>query len=384
MLGIMPEKVSILFPIPIDKKDSHLVAMTRQGIETQTYPITLTEVIEIQYVSSAPGAYAAAINAAKEAATGSYIVHTSLGVQWDTSKLERQVAHIESHPDLPSSVHHLTIQSENGQTQKFVCETLKNYGAQIGALLAPPWAPGTTMLTQEASDKLGAHRNIDSTLWEYALRQIGRDASPQILEEDLAIWRTDTTGSKLGLVTSGLQHRFLKPYIDKSETAKLFSNHQLISHIHGDLIRNALYHNNDDLDAAHQICQDVGNTSSLPEISYWHGIIHRREPDFNNARSWFQRSQDLQANDTLYHAIYNLLQRAIQMPDYGNAREIALQFLKHLQNQETWDALYFLNLCETQSQNKDPHLEKLLEDIQAIEFQTLFHWTFQQAIGATS
>lgn len=48
----MPEKVSILFPIPIDKKYAPLVAMTRQGIETQTYPTTLTEIIEIQYVPS--------------------------------------------------------------------------------------------------------------------------------------------------------------------------------------------------------------------------------------------------------------------------------------------------------------------------------------------
>lgn len=377
----MPEKVSILFPIPTDKKDSNLVSMTRQGIETQSYPITLTEVIEIQYVSSAPGAYAAAINAAKEAATGSYIAHTALGVQWDTSKLERQVSHIESHAELPSSVHHLTVQSETGQTQKYVCETLKNYGAQIGALLAPPWAPGTTILTKEASDQLGSHRNIDNTLWEYALRQIERNATPQILEEDLAIWRSDVSNPKLGLVTSGLQHRFLKPYIDKIETSTLFSENHLTSHIHGDLIRNALYQNNDDLDAAHQICQNAGNDSDLPEISYWHGIIHRREPDFNNARSWFQKSQNLGVNDTLYRATYNLLQRAIQMPDYGNAREIALQFLKHLQNQETWDVFYFLNLCEAQAQNKDPHLEKLLEDIQALEFQTLFHWTFQKAIG---
>jgi hypothetical protein len=377
----MPEKVSILFPIPIDKKYAPLVAMTRQGIETQTYPTTLTEIIEIQYVPSAPGAHASALNAAKEAATGAYIVHSALGVQWDTSKLERQVSHLEMYPESTSNVHHVTLQAETGQTQKHLCSTIKNYGGKIGSLLESPWAPGTIMLTKEASSQLGAYRNIDNTLWEYALRQINRQATPQILEEDLAIWRTETQHIKPSLVASQIQHRFLKPYIDKTDTPTLFTEHHLVSDIHGHLVRNALYQKNDDLDAAHQICQSVGEGSSLPEISYWHGIIHRREPDINNARNWFQRAQNLAANDALYRAAYSHLQRAIQMPDYGEARETALQFLRHLQTQDTWDALYFLNLCASCLQNKDPNLQKLLEDLQTIEFKTLFHWTFQKATG---
>ena len=377
----MPEKVSILFPIPTDKKDAPLVAMTRQGIETQSYPTTLTEIIEVQYVSTAPGAHAAALNAAKEAATGTYVVHSALGVQWDTSKLERQVAHLETCPESISSIHHVTLQAETGQTQKYQCHTIKNYGGKIGSLLESPWAPGTTMLTKEASNQLGAHRNIDQTLWEYALRQINRQQTPLILEEDLAIWRTESQNITSSLVVSQLQHRFLKPYIDKIDTSTLFSEHTLISDIHGHLVRNALYQKNDDLDAAHQICQWVGESSSLPEISYWHGIIHRREPDIHNARNWFQKAQGLAANDVLYQAIYSHLQRAIQIPNYGEARDTAYQFRQHLQNHGTWDALYFLNLCELYLQNKDPNLQKLLEDIQAIEFKTLFHWTFQKALG---
>lgn len=377
----MPEKVSILFPIPIDQKDTNLVAMTRQGIETQTYPTTLTEVIEVQYVASAPGSLASAINAAKESATGAYIVHTALGVQWDTSKLERQVFHLEDHPTYASSTHHLTMQAETGQTKKYLCEAIKNYGAKIGGFLAPPWAPGTLMLTKEASLQLGSHRNIDDTVWEYALRQIDRNTIPTILEEDLAIWRSESSNTKLGLVTASLQHRFLKPYIDKTETAALFSEHTLISQMHGDLIRNALYHKNDDIDTAHQICQTIGETTDAPEVCYWHGLIHRREPDFNNARSWFQKTLNFAANNLLHQAVYNFLQRAIQMPDYGDTREVALQFWQHLKTQNTWDALYFLNVCESAIENPNPDLQKLLEDIQAIEFDTLFHWTFQKALG---
>ena len=377
----MPEKVSILFPIPVDQKNSKLAAMTRQGIDTQTYPTTLTEIIEIQYVSTAPGAHASALNAAKEAATGTYVVHTALGVQWDTSKLERQVRNLEENPDAISSVHHLTLQSETGQTQKNTCENLKTYGAVIGCFMDPPWSPGTVMMTRETSQMLGAHRNIDNTLWEYAIRQVDRHAIPGILEEDLAISRNENRVGKPGLLAQGPRHPFLKVYLDKKDTQSLFSEHAIVSDSHGDLIRNALYQRNDDLAIAHQICQDVGNSGAFPEASYWHGVIHRRERDFKNALNWFGKTAAFEGNDVIYRATCSHLQRAIQMPDYGDAREIALNFLRHLQTEGNWDARYFTNLCASSTQGNNPNPKRLLEDLQEIEFQALFRWTFHRAVG---
>jgi hypothetical protein len=55
--------------------------------------------------------------------------------------------------------------------------------------------------------------------------------------------------------------------------------------LRGSLAESALWLLAGELDRSHGISQ----ADDSPEAAYWHGIMHRREGDFSNAKYWFRR-----------------------------------------------------------------------------------------------
>lgn len=88
------------------------------------------------------------------------------------------------------------------------------------------------------------------------------------------------------------------------------------------LVRGAVLYALDELDAAHRIFQD--DSSSLG--SYWHGMMHRREADFDNARYWFRCTGRLGV--------------------FGRLHELARDASRDMAKQPTWDPYLFTGQCE--------------------------------------
>lgn len=112
------------------------------------------------------------------------------------------------------------------------------------------------------------------------------------------------------------------------------------------LVRAGLVYACDSLHESHMIVQGI----SGDEAAYWHGMIHRREGDFDNARHWFRRTGAL--------AVYDEIHR--------KASSVA----SIVAAQSNWDPYLFTGLCEQEKYGEHELLATCLK-LQAIEFQAM-------------
>jgi hypothetical protein len=113
----------------------------------------------------------------------------------------------------------------------------------------------------------------------------------------------------------------------------------------------------DHFDAAHEIVQDL----ETAEGSYVHAILHRREPDYSNAKYWFRRVRQHPCHEPLAKAAETILKSAD--PDALASRLVP---------GGRWDAFAFVDACEeAESKRGDAKTADALRQVQAREFELL-------------
>jgi len=130
--------------------------------------------------------------------------------------------------------------------------------------------------------------------------------------------------------------------------------------------RSALWLWHDFLDESHTISQSV----ETPEGSYWHGIMHRREGDFSNAKYWFRRAGTL----PVFQAIASQAAAAVR-DEPIDRRMLAM-------TTGNWDPAAFVDLCQEAHKGGDVSLVRSCVAIQQAEWRTVFDHCVRLAAGA--
>lgn len=122
---------------------------------------------------------------------------------------------------------------------------------------------------------------------------------------------------------------------------------------------------NGSLDRSHTISQDIENATG----SYWHGIMHRMEGDYWNAKYWFRR---VGAHPAMRQLQAEAARRLADAQLKNLPHSSAADRLQAAARGGDWDAAAFVDAVEAQQHGRGgEETRALLESLQHLELSVL-------------
>jgi hypothetical protein len=161
-------------------------------------------------------------------------------------------------------------------------------------------------------------------------------------------------GDRLAPLGPGSPDLAARPKLATLDMARAVAPHGMRDHDMAQACLAGLWLYHDFLDESHTISQDIDTQTG----SYWHGLMHRREPDAGNAAYWFRRVGE--------HPIFAELAE--------EARALGLRLAS-----AGWDPFAFIDLCEKHRDSGTAD-EATLRLVQRREWELLFDYCYRAAV----
>ncbi|NOU97959.1 hypothetical protein GC093_32740 [Paenibacillus sp. LMG 31456] len=145
--------------------------------------------------------------------------------------------------------------------------------------------------------------------------------------------------------------------------------------VYASSVKAGLHLLNESLDKSHELSQEIHN----PTGSYWHGIMHRMEGDYSNAKYWFRQV----GAHTAFAAVLEQAKYLYHQFEADSIQSATLkgQLAKLMAGSE-WDPYLFIDVVQQQvNVAQEEQAEGLLLEIQWIEMKQLLQYSMEQTGG---
>ena len=172
------------------------------------------------------------------------------------------------------------------------------------------------------------------------------------------------------LVPQNAWSRELTDTLEAASLDELFDGASLKNTTFAEAIKSGLLLWNDALDESHTISQGLADQTG----SYWHGIMHRREPDYPNSKYWFGRVGS--------HPIFPALrERSLELfNETANPSDALTEVGQAIAAQENWDSYQFVDWCQAAEGDSDSDVIGFLQQVQAEEIKLLLAYSYRNAV----
>lgn len=242
----------------------------------------------------------------------------------------------------------------------------------LALLIEPPETGGTLLFRKSAFGTENPFSGSSNPIWQ---RLIQRS------QESIAVICSETSVSEevsedavnllpeLAPQSPGREKDWLLAHLENLQPEQLVS--PIRSGADATAVIAGLLQIHDYLDASHTVSQSIEGEGRSVAGDYWHGIMHRREPDDSNAKYWFRRVGE--------HPIFGSLAEAAGEIFRSSPNPELESWSARCLGDKGWDPSAFIDFCSEGRRAKNAGLGVIARRIQWVEMLLLLKQTYEDA-----
>ena len=244
---------------------------------------------------------------------------------------------------------------------------------RLASLVSRPETEALLFVRRDTLLADNALRDVPCPLWDLTIRlQAGEASSTRVVCQQLADLQRDKRDyPSLAPAEPSRQVRWLLEHLRQFHPREL--QREIASTADSHAITAGLLQIHDYLDESHRVSQSIEGEGLHAAGDYWHAIMHRREPDYSNAKYWFRRVGR--------HPIFDKLAQQADAFLTGCDDPDSDRWRQRLMPDGRWDSFAFVDFCAEASRVGSQSMMTAATAIQWREMLLLLDSTLHDALG---